>query len=323
MRDGFTVSFWFNARGNLIKTQDQSQRIDKNFYDGAGRLFRASITADPTESASGTYADADDLTGDQTIEQTDYWLDNGGRTRLVTNWMRDGSESSTLTGLPSAAHFDHNVIGYWYDAVDRLVGTADYGRDGAEDGGTSSNQLVWNSSGYSYKDSDSDGIPNVIDNAQDALPSLSNYSGPTDTSYDYILTQYIFDAAGRLQDVVDNANRTTRTTYDLAGRTLKTVENYVNDTAAETETDTDRTTEYVYDGFGRLHQLKALNPKGSGNGVQTQTTVYLYSSNIDRSWVSYALYPDTASTYSVNSTTGVGSITTTTLPDVCRKILPA
>jgi len=48
---------------------------------------------------------------------------------------------------------------------------------------------------------------------------------------------------GRVYQTFDPLNRETRTTYDRLGRTLKTVENYVDGTVGS---DNDKTTEYTY-----------------------------------------------------------------------------
>lgn len=295
VRVALTTNYWYDARGNLIKTMEANTRLTKNVYDGAGRLYQTTQSADPTEFSSGTYADADDITDDLVYMMTEYWLDKGGRTRLETTWRRPNDPANTFSGTPTIAEYDHSSIGYWYDAADRLLATADYGRDGG-DGGT---RLIWASSGHSYIDADSDGIPTAIDAAQDAAPGLSNFTGPNDTSYLWIYTTYAYDAAGRLQDVTDNANRKTRTLYDLAGRKTSVIENYVNGTVGNAEYDSDRTTNYVYDSYGRLSQQIAKSPNGSS--VDDQVTKHLYASDIDRSWLSYTLYPDSADTFTTSS----------------------
>lgn len=305
--DKLSTNYWYDGRGNEIKTKSASGLFEKTTYDGAGRVTRTAMSVDSAELDT-EYSKADDLASDQVIEQNDYWLDKGGRTRIVTNFKRAQTESTGTTGALNASNVGyHTSVAYWYDAANRTLASADYGRDGSET--TLGTKYVWN--GTAYIDSDADGIPNVVDAAQDAVPGLHNFSTARDTAYDWIYTAYAYDAAGRLEMVTDNADHDTKLSYDLAGRKTKVVENYVNGTASETETDTDRTTEYVYDNFGRLNELKALRPLGSGNGVETQTTTYLYASDIDRSWLSYTLYPDSTSTYSTDSA-GKATISTGT-----------
>ena len=56
--------------------------------------------------------------------------------------------------------------------------------------------------------------------------------------------------------------------------------------------------------------LTAYNAKGSGNGVQAQATKYLYTSPINPSWQTAAVYPDSDDVLSQDSTTKVWTITT-------------
>ncbi|HEX8339471.1 MAG TPA: hypothetical protein VF624_01050, partial [Tepidisphaeraceae bacterium] len=49
--DSLSTKFWYDARGNQIKSQNASGLINKTFYDGAGRVFRDAVSADPTEVA--------------------------------------------------------------------------------------------------------------------------------------------------------------------------------------------------------------------------------------------------------------------------------
>jgi RHS repeat-associated protein len=85
-----------------------------------------------------------------------------------------------------------------------------------------------------------------------------------------------------------------RTYSDALGRTIRTVEN-LQGTGAVTETtpsDQNRTTQYVFDTKGRLAWLDALNPKGSGNGVEEQLTYYAYTNPYNASRPTAVAYPD-------------------------------
>ncbi|MDD4269181.1 MAG: RHS repeat-associated core domain-containing protein, partial [Thermoguttaceae bacterium] len=104
--------------------------------------------------------------------------------------------------------------------------------------------------------------------------------------------------------------RTGETQFDDAGRTVRTIQNYVNGTVQETDTDCDLTVDYQYDSGGRLVTLTAYNAKGSGHGVQEQATKYLYTSPINASWQTAAVYPDSDDVLSQDSTTKVWTITT-------------
>ena len=56
-----------------------------------------------------------------------------------------------------------------------------------------------------------------------------------------------YDAAGRQWKTTDPRGLESRTTYDLIGRTIKTVENYVDGTVSDLD---DKTTEYTYSAAG-------------------------------------------------------------------------
>ena len=95
----------------------------------------------------------------------------------------------------------------------------------------------------------------------------------------------------------ESAGRISQTLRDLAGRTTKTIENYVDGNVSETEAgDSDRTTEYLYNTKGQLATQRAYNPLGVGKGVQQQDTQYLYESSLSGSLQTDVLYPDSADT---------------------------
>ena len=83
---------------------------------------------------------------------------------------------------------------------------------------------------------------------------------------------------------------------------MRTIENYVNGTAGETETDIDRITEFDFDSAGRMTVLRAKNPKGSGAGVEDQETKYVYGATLSESGVARndllraVIYPDSDDT---------------------------
>src|SRR5262249_31087760 len=68
--------------------------------------------------------------------------------------------------------------------------------------------------------------------------------------------------AGRVQKLTDPRGLIAKTDSDLLGRTLRTVENYVNFAPSALNTDRDRTTESTYDGNGNLLTLTARLPAG-------------------------------------------------------------
>src|SRR5439155_24719246 len=74
--------------------------------------------------------------------------------------------------------------------------------------------------------------------------------------------------AGRVQTTTDPLALIAKTDYDLLGRPVRTVENFV---AFAPSSSADRTTQYAYDGSGHILTLTAVQP-----GSSTETTQYAY-----------------------------------------------
>jgi YD repeat-containing protein len=134
------------------------------------------------------------------------------------------------------------------------------------------------------------------------------------TSDNYIVTKTVYNprlsADGEIVDSIDNAGQITETQYDLLGRTIRTIDNYEDGTVDETDTDSDVTTEYQYDSFGRLATVTAIDAKGEGEGIADEATRYLYQSPENATWVTAVVAPDSTDVLSQDSDTGVWSITT-------------
>ncbi len=77
--------------------------------------------------------------------------------------------------------------------------------------------------------------------------------------------------SSRVQQVTDPRGLVTKTDYDLKGRTVRTIDNYVGFVPTAT---TDRTTQYAYDGEDHVTQLQAVLPNN-----QVQITQYVYGVN--------------------------------------------
>ena len=112
----------------------------------------------------------------------------------------------------------------------------------------------------------------LIDADADKIPDVAEGVAPEpNSSDDYLVTRTVYNpqlsAAGPIVQAVDNAGRIAETQYDLAGRTIRVIQNYQNGTVEETDTDQDVTVEYEYDTLGRLATTVALNAMGTRNGV--------------------------------------------------------
>lgn len=240
-----TTNNWFNGRGMVIKTRDPNGLFNKSAYDGAGRTKSLFVSFDDAETL---YADASVVTGDTVIDQTVILLDADGETIQQTRYQR----TSTTTKLGdlsvswAAGQSRRTFLAHWFDIAGRQTDRADYG----------------DNSGTNLSRPATAPLPNTSDN--------------------YRVTHWAYDAAGRNSSITDNKARIKEKTYDALGRVLQTVENRADGVAGETELDTDRTTKQVYDSVGRLSQIIALNPKGSGLGVEQQVTQYVYGTTVNQ-----------------------------------------
>jgi len=92
---------------------------------------------------------------------------------------------------------------------------------------------------------------NVGTNVDSAYTRPGSVPSRSDT---VLVTSYGFNSAGGLSDVTDSKGLLGKTYYDNAGRTTKTIENYVNGTVSDTD---DKTVEYTYHANDQMKTLKA------------------------------------------------------------------
>jgi RHS repeat-associated protein len=291
-----TTSAFYDNGGRAVKVADPNGLLHKTTFDGAGRVTATYLSYD-SGTNEATWAGAQDVTGDTVIEQVKTIYDATGNVVTRTSYERrddDATSTGALGAATNQAFIQVNVM--WYDAANRPVGTANYGRD-YDPINSSTPRYVFNASG-ALIDADGDGLPNEAENA----PRSPN------TSDNYIVGKTEYDAAGRPFRTTDNLGHVTWTLYDLAGRKTKIIENVPGTNTAQLETDTDqrRTTQWLYDSAGRLSKQRAWNPKGADtvpgdNNIEFQDTTYLYESPIDGAWVTSTIYPDSADTTSAGT----------------------
>jgi RHS repeat-associated protein len=260
------TDFWSNGRGQVVKTRGPNGECGKAQYDGVGRVKASFTTYDDSET---TYAQALDVAGDTVIEQSVPAYDANSNVIQTDLYQRTNVTAKMGDLSTSWAESDsrRSYTATWFDAVNRATGFVDYGRNG--------------------------GV------------TLIRPSAPPVPADAYLVTTTQYDTAGRPYRTVDNKSRITERTFDALERVTKTVENRVDGIATETEFDTDRTTEQVYDGAGRLSQRKAHNPKGLGQGVEVQVTRYVYGSDANlpspavwrNDMLVAEMYPDSDDTY--------------------------
>jgi RHS repeat-associated protein len=244
VRDGRTTNFWSNARGLRAKTRGPNGEFEKRSYDGARRVT-ASFTSFDDSEVNTDYASALTVSGDTVVEEAVTSYDANGNRIQTTSYRR--CPSSTKTGDLSAgwlvADSRRMFTAEWFDVVNRSIGVANYGTNG----GTALSRPT-------------------------NPPAL-----PTGDTISYLLSLYAYDSGGRLNSATDNKSRVEKKVFDGLGRTTQIIVNFTG-TGVPTETslDTNATVSYVYDSSGRLSKQTALNPKGTGSGVQSQTTTYAY-----------------------------------------------
>jgi len=104
---------WYDLRGNLIKTSQPGGIVSKNSFDAAGRIT-TSYQSDGGGDSS--WSDADDVSGDKVIQQTEYTYDANGNVILsaVRQRMHDATGTGEL-GLASNPFTDTATQGSWHD----------------------------------------------------------------------------------------------------------------------------------------------------------------------------------------------------------------
>ena len=297
-----TSNIWYNPRGMVMKTADANGLFLKSAYDGAGRTTDSFTSFD---SGDTCYGDADDVTGDTVIEQSHMWYNLSSEVVASASYQRlesDVNSTGELNANPASSNYSY-VTGsvFWYDLAGRLITSATVGRDAGDA------RYLFDADGDLIDTTPADGIPDVAQDPPLEPDDSDNYIA---TETEYRSADYDTMLSTNAKDWVvttDNRGQKVLTELDLAGRTIRIVENLTDGVAGNADYAVDRVTEYEFDIFGRLATLIALNPKGQS--VETQKTRYLYESPRNASWVTATVYPDSDDGLAQNSTTRVWSIT--------------
>mgnify|MGYP000858361248 CR=1 FL=1 len=247
---------WYDAAGHVIKQQDEGQRsFIKTVFDGLGRAIRQYVGCDLDET---TYGEADDVSGDTILEQTETTFDAAGNVLLVTSRQRrhdatGTGELTTLSGSQPQARVSY--VASWYDAIGRQRAVANYGTNG-----------------------------------DSALTRPSTVPARSDS---VLVSTTEYDAAGQAYQTVDPAGREVRQVFDAAGRVTKTIQNYQDGVVDAAHPDQDVTVEMTYTADGQMATLTAKNP-----ATGDQVTRYVYGTTLADSGVARSdllraeIYPD-------------------------------
>ncbi len=225
---GLVSQSWFDSRGNTVKSSSPGGLVSKAQFDGVGRTTVSFVTDGGGDTA---YADAFTVTGDIVLSQGEYTYDANSNGILTTS--RERFHTATGTGALGTPTTGVNArVSYstaYYDKADRTTDVVNVGTNG----------------GTAYT------RPGTVPARSDTV----------------LVTSYLYDTAGRLKDVTDPRGLTSRTEYDLMGRTAKSIQNYVDGVVSDAD---DKTTVYGYGPAG----MNSLTSLVTGGGGQTTESVY-------------------------------------------------
>jgi RHS repeat-associated protein len=199
----------------VMKSSSPGGVISKSEFDGVGRTLKSYITDGGGDSG---YSDADDVTSDNVLSQMEYTYDANSNTTLTVSRERFHDETDTgALGTPTTGvNARVSYVANYYDIGNRLTDVVDVGTNGG--------------SAYTRPGS---------------VPSRS------DT---VLITSYGYNSVGYVESVTDPRGIINKAFFDLAGRTTKTIENYVNGVVSDSD---DKTVEYTYHANNQMKTLKA------------------------------------------------------------------
>jgi autotransporter-associated beta strand protein len=199
----------YDGRDDVTETDAPGGLVTKSQYDGAGRLM-----SQTQGDSTGHLVD-----GDAT------YYDDDGNVILAAD-TQYGSDSTVPMRYTYGAHY--------YDAANRLIGTADYGTTNP-------------------------GVP-----SPGALP-------PTRTS-GVLVTNDSYDSAGFLQDTTDPLGIVTDRTLDALGRTTTEYDNSVPGGAITASQN--KVTGYTYDGMDHVTKMAVNNVTPTGTNQEVTQYQY-------------------------------------------------
>jgi RHS repeat-associated protein len=179
-----------------------------------------------------TWADAGNVTGDKVLSQTETQYDADGSPIQVTD--RERFDNTTATGALGNPTTSPKARVYYSTSYYDAAERLTAAVDVGTNGGTAYTR------------------PGTVPAASDTV----------------LVTLTGYNPAGWVQAVTDPRGLVTQTSYDNLGRTTKTIEDY---TDGNPTNNTNKTTEYTYDGDNHVLTVKADMP-----GALYETTGYVY-----------------------------------------------
>lgn len=252
-----TSNIWYDERGSVLQQigAGAGAVFTKTAYNKNGWPLHQYVGYNHTGGMSWTQAGT--VANDIILSQTDTTYDNVGNVIVTKNCERLNSESETMPDALSYGTSPKARVSYaatWYDGIGRPFASGNYGARSTD----------------SF--------------SPDATPPAS---GTT-----VLVSLKTYDPnSGRMTSTTDPAGIVNQTTFDAAGRTTQTIEDFA------TSGHLNRTTNYTYTLDNLVSTLQAVNPNPPGTG--DQTTTYAYGTTLNTSGVARndllasVTYPDT------------------------------
>ncbi len=134
------TNYWYDHRGNRIKTSMPGGQVTKTTYDGADRptiVYTTDGGYDAPPGQIGNWSDAGTTLGDNVLTQVETTYDNNANAILVTTRQRFHDNPLTAQGADGALKDPTNLpkarVSYqasYYDAADRRTAQVDVGTNG-------------------------------------------------------------------------------------------------------------------------------------------------------------------------------------------------
>lgn len=257
--NGLVDNFWYDERENVIKSYSAGSHVFiKASYDSLGRK---SVTY-AAYGADSSYADALTVANNTVLEQVETAYDSESNVIMRAARRRYHNAAATQLGPlgdPGTTPYARVLyIAYYPDGIGRIVTVANYGT-----------------------------------NAGSPLTPPSVAPAPSDT---ILVSSAAYDITGMVYTTTDPAGMVTQFLYDAAGRKSSVTENYGGSTVISSCTssdDTNRVAEFAYTADGELATVTAVNAR-TGN----QTTTYTRGTTLTESSIATSFllrfvdYPD-------------------------------
>ncbi|PQO43818.1 hypothetical protein C5Y93_21770 [Blastopirellula marina] len=255
---------YYDASGNVTESRPAgSQSFTKSVYDGIGRQIAEYVGYSESSSSSSSFTGGSVVSGDVVFEQMMTTYDAASKVIFTTACQRyhDATGTGPLNG-PSGSQpkSRDSYIAMWYDGIGRQNAVANYGTN---------------------------------DNAGPPERPVA----PPSSSETILVTFTNYNQKGEAFEAIDAAGMISRTYSDAAGRTVRTIANFISPMDCDCPgSDQNATTLMQYGAGGKLAQLVAVN-RDTGD----QVTQYLYGVTLASSdlasndLLAAEIYPDAKS----------------------------